>query len=93
VLTITESQADYAADVSKMLKNQGFRVQLDVSNEKITYKIRFHSMQKHPYLLVIGDSEKASGAVAVRARGNKDLGVMSIQDFLSKIQSDVALKN
>jgi threonyl-tRNA synthetase len=93
VLTITESQADYAADVAKMLKNQGFRVQLDVSNEKITYKIRSHSMQKHPYLLVIGDSEKASGAVAVRARGNKDLGVMSIQDFLTKIQSDVALKN
>jgi len=93
VLTITESQADYAADVAKMLKNQGFRVQLDVSNEKITYKIRSHSMQKHPYLLVIGDSEKASGAVAVRARGNKDLGVMSIQDFLSKIQSDVALRN
>ena len=93
VLTITESQADYAADVAKMLKNQGFRVQLDVSNEKITYKIRSHSMQKHPYLLVIGDSEKASGAVAVRARGNKDLGVMSFQDFLSKIQSDVALKN
>jgi threonyl-tRNA synthetase len=93
VLTITESQADYAADVAKMLKNQGFRVQLDVSNEKITYKIRSHSMQKHPYLLVIGDSEKASGAVAVRARGNKDLGMMSIQDFLTKIQSDVALKN
>jgi threonyl-tRNA synthetase len=93
VLTITESQADYAADVAKMLKNQGFRVQLDVSNEKITYKIRSHSMQKHPYLLVIGDSEKASGAVAVRARGNKDLGVMSLQDFLTKIQSDVALKN
>jgi threonyl-tRNA synthetase len=93
VLTITESQADYAADVAKMLKNQGFRVQLDVSNEKITYKIRSHSMQKYPYLLVIGDSEKESGAVAVRARGNKDLGVMSFQDFLNKIQSDVALKN
>lgn len=93
ILTITESQADYAADVAKMLKNQGFRVQLDVSNEKITYKIRSHSLQKHPYLLVIGDSEKASGAVAVRARGNKDLGVMSVQEFLSKIQSDIALKN
>jgi threonyl-tRNA synthetase len=93
VLTITESQADYASDVVKMLKNQGFRVQLDVSNEKITYKIRSHSMQKTPYLLVIGDSEKASGAVAVRARGNKDLGVMSLEAFSSHIQADVALKN
>ena len=89
ILTITESQSEYARDVAKMLKNQGFRVLLDVNNEKITYKIRTHSMQKLPFLLVIGDSEKASGSVAVRARGNADLGVMSTAEFIQKLQSEI----
>jgi threonyl-tRNA synthetase len=89
ILTITESQADYAQDVAKMLKNQGFRVLLDVANEKITYKIRSHSMRKLPFLLVIGDSEKASGSVAVRARGNVDLGVMTTAEFVQKLQVEI----
>jgi threonyl-tRNA synthetase len=79
VLNITDGQADYARDVAKTLQNQGLRVELDLRNEKITYKIREHSMQKPPYILVVGDKEKAAGAVAVRARGNKDLGAMSLE--------------
>ena len=92
VLNITDSQAEYAKDVAKRLKNKGFRVELDLRNEKITYKIREHSMQKLPYILVIGDKEMAAGAVAVRARGNIDLGVMSLQDFETRIAGDIASK-
>ncbi len=93
VLNITDSQAEYAQSVAKMLKNQGLRVDLDLRNEKITYKIREHSMQKLPYILVVGEKEKAAGAVAVRARGNQDLGVMSLEAFSQKIASDIALKS
>ena len=93
VLNITDSQADYAREVAKTLKNQGLRVDLDLRNEKITYKIREHSMQKLPYILVVGDKEKEAGAVAVRARGNQDLGVMSLEAFSQKIASDIALKS
>jgi threonyl-tRNA synthetase len=90
VLTISEGQADFAADVTKTLQKQGLRAQADLRNEKITYKIREHSMQKVPYILVVGDKEKASGAVAVRARGNRDLGVMPLADFSTKIAQDIA---
>jgi threonyl-tRNA synthetase len=90
VLTITENQADYADGVAKTLKKQGLRVSADLRNEKITYKIREHSLQKVPYILVVGDKEKANGAVAVRARGNQDLGVMPLADFSAKIASDIA---
>ena len=93
VLNITDAQADFAQEVVKMLKNQGLRVSLDLRNEKITYKIREHSMQKLPFILVVGDKEKAAGAVAVRARGNQDLGVMPLQAFCEKIASDIALKS
>ncbi len=93
VLNITDAQAEYAQNVAKTLQNQGFRVQTDLRNEKITYKIREHSMQKVPYLVVIGDKEMASGAVAVRARGGQDLGVMSLEDFSRKISDDVARKS
>jgi threonyl-tRNA synthetase len=93
VLNITDAQADFAQEVVKMLKNQGLRVSLDLRNEKITYKIREHSMQKLPYILVVGDKEKAAGAVAVRARGNQDLGVMPLQAFCEKIASDITLKS
>jgi len=92
VLNITDSQADYAREVAKTLLNQGLRVNLDLRNEKITYKIREHSLQKLPYILVVGDKEKAAGAVAVRARGNKDLGVMSLEAFAEQIASDIAQK-
>ena len=92
VLTITDSQADYAREVAKTLQNQGLRVHLDLRNEKITYKIREHSMQKLPYILVVGDKEVAAGAVAVRARGHKDLGVMPLDAFAQQIASDIAQK-
>jgi len=93
VLNITDGQADYVESVVKRLKDQGFRVESDLRNEKITYKIREHSMQKLPYILVVGDKEKAAGAVAVRARGNKDLGVMSLESFIQMLSSDVTLKS
>jgi len=93
VLNITDAQADYAQNVAKMLQNQGYRVELDLRNEKINYKIREHSMQKLPYILVVGDQEKAAGAVAVRARGNQNLGAMSLEAFAQKLASDIALKS
>ena len=92
VLNITDSQAEYAKEVAKTLQNQGFRVNLDLRNEKITYKIREHSMQKLPYIVVIGDKEMEAGAVAVRARGNVDLGVMPLQDFKNRLANDIATK-
>ena len=92
VASITDSQADYAASVVKALQKQGVRASADLRNEKINYKIREHSMQKAPFILVVGDKEKANGAVAVRARGNQDLGVMPLADFLQKIASDIASK-
>jgi threonyl-tRNA synthetase len=96
VLNITDAQSDYcreiAAKLQKSVANQGLRVNLDLRNEKITYKIREHSLQKPPYILVAGDKEKAAGTVAVRARGNVDLGVMSIEAFIERITSDIASK-
>ncbi|MDZ4073261.1 MAG: threonine--tRNA ligase [Hylemonella sp.] len=97
VLNITDAQADYCLEIAQKLKkslpNQELRVQTDLRNEKITYKIREHSMQKLPYILVAGDKEKAAGAVAVRARGNKDLGVMSLEAFVQIIAADIAHKS
>ncbi len=93
VLNITDSQSDYARSVVKTLENQGLRVDLDLRNEKITYKIREHSLQKLPYILVIGDKEMAAGAVAVRARGNLDLGVMSVDAFSQRIAHDIRNKS
>ncbi len=90
VLNITDHQSDYAREVVKSLQKQGLRVVSDLRNEKITYKIREHSLQKVPYILVVGDKEKANGAVAVRARGNQDLGVMPLADFAQKIAVDIA---
>ncbi|NML45961.1 threonine--tRNA ligase [Ramlibacter sp. G-1-2-2] len=92
VLNITDGQADYAQEIVKSLRNQGLRAEADLRNEKITYKIREHSLQKPPYLLVVGDKEKAAGAVAVRARGNKDLGVMPLEQFAKLLAEDIAGK-
>ena len=92
VSSITEAQADYVESVVKTLRKQGVRAEGDLRNQKITFKIREHSLQKVPYILVVGDKEKASGAVAVRARGNQDLGVMSLADFQSKLAGDIAAK-
>ncbi len=93
VLNITDAQGEYARNVAKTLKNQGLRVDLDLRNEKITYKIREHSMQKLPFLLVVGDKEMAAGSVAVRARGGNDLGVMSLDAFVQLISSDITDKS
>jgi threonyl-tRNA synthetase len=92
VMNITDAQADYAQEVVKTLQKQGLRVSSDLRNEKITYKIREHSLQKVPYLLVVGDKERANGTVAVRARGNQDLGVMSLDAFSLRIAADIAAK-
>jgi threonyl-tRNA synthetase len=96
VLNITDAQGDYcreiAAKLKKALPNQDLRVITDLRNEKITRKIREHSMQKLPFILVAGDKEKEAGAVAVRARGNLDLGVMSLDAFVQKIAGDIAHK-
>ena len=93
VMNITDAQADYARTVANTLLDQGFRAELDIRNEKITYKIREHSMQKLPYLIVVGDNEKASGSVTVRARGGQSLGSMPLLDFSQKISQDVACKS
>ncbi len=93
VASITESQAEYASEVVKTLQKQGVRTTLDLRNEKINYKIREHSMQKVPYILVVGEKEKANGAVAVRARGNQDLGVMTLADFSQKLALDISRKS
>ena len=90
VASITEAHADYAREVAKTLQKQGVRAESDLRNEKITYKIREHSLQKVPFILVVGEKEKAIGAVAVRARGNQDLGVMPLDDFAKKLASDIA---
>jgi threonyl-tRNA synthetase len=92
VLNISENSADYAREVAKSLQKQGLRAESDLRNEKITYKIREHSLQKVPYILVVGDKEKASGAVSVRARGNLDLGAMPLGDFTAKLVDDIARK-
>jgi threonyl-tRNA synthetase len=90
VLNITDQQAEYAQEVAKTLQKQGVRVSLDLRNEKINYKIREHSMQKVPYILVVGDKEKANGAVSVRARGNVDLGVLPLAGFCERLAGEIA---
>lgn len=92
VLNISESQAEYAKSVAENLKKQGFRVHTDLRNEKITYKIREHSMQKLPYIIVIGDKERDANTVAVRTRGNLDLGVMTQEAFLDRLKNDLETK-
>lgn len=92
VLNISESQAEYAKSVAENLKKQGFRVHTDLRNEKITYKIREHSMQKLPYIIVVGDKERDANTVAVRTRGNLDLGVMTQEAFLDRLKNDLETK-
>ena len=90
VTPITDAQAEYAAEIQQSLKKHGFRVASDLRNEKISYKIREHSLQKVPYVLVAGDKEKAAGTVAVRARGNHDLGVMPLAALIERLQTEVS---
>lgn len=92
VLNIAPEQEAYCKDVVKKLKEAGIRVSFDDRNEKIGHKIRENAMQKIPYLLVVGGKEVESGAVAVRARGNKDLGSMSVEKFIELVKNDVKEK-
>lgn len=92
ILNISESQAEYATQVAEELKKNGFRVHPDLRNEKITYKIREHSMQRLPYLLVVGDKEVASNLVAVRTRTGEDLGQMTLEALLERLSRDLAEK-
>jgi threonyl-tRNA synthetase len=92
VVNISDAQADYAKIVAENLRKQGFRVNLDLRNEKITYKIREHSVQKLPYIIVIGDKERDANTVAVRTRGNLDLGVMPLSALVERLNSEIATK-
>ncbi|QDZ30559.1 threonine--tRNA ligase [Noviherbaspirillum sp. UKPF54] len=92
ILNISDAQADYAQNVAQNLKKQGFRVVVDLRNEKITYKIREHSVQKLPYIVVIGDKERDANTVAVRARGNVDLGVMPVDALVERLRNEVDTK-
>ncbi|ACA90627.1 MULTISPECIES: threonine--tRNA ligase [Burkholderia cepacia complex] len=89
VLNIAESQAEYAQSLTQTLQKQGVRVAADLRNEKISYKIREHTLEKVPYLLVVGDKERDAQTVAVRARGGVDLGVMPVEAFVERLQEDL----
>ena len=89
VLNITDAQADYVREVTQALVDKGFRVQSDLRNEKVGYKIREHTMQKVPYLLVIGDREKETGAVSVRTRSGEDLGSMPLASFAERLETEI----
>ncbi len=92
VMSITEAHADYAQSVVQALKKQGFRVQADLRNEKINYKIREFSLQKVPYILVVGEKERQAGKVAVRARGGVDLGAIELDAFVERLHQDISAK-
>ena len=89
VMNITDKHSEFVKEVRDSLKKNGFRVKSDLRNEKITYKIRDHSMQKVPYLLVVGDRELKENTISVRARGAKDLGSMSVKEFSSMLSKDL----
>ena len=90
VMNITDRQADYAAEIAKFLTKQGFRVDADLRNEKIGFKIREHTLQKVPFLLVAGDREKEAETLAVRSRSGEDLGTMPAADVADFLARDVA---
>jgi threonyl-tRNA synthetase len=90
VMNISEHQADYARTIAEALKKAGFRACEDLRNEKISYKIREHSLQKLPYQLVVGDKEKQAGTVAVRTRGGEDLGAMALDAFTARLRNEAS---
>ena len=92
VLNITDSQSEYVVKVVSELKKNQFRVESDLRNEKITYKIREHSLQKLPYILVVGEREMQSGQVAVRTRKGEDLGSMPLESFIERLRDDIGAK-
>ncbi|MGN6227860.1 MAG: threonine--tRNA ligase [Dyella sp.] len=89
VFSITDAQADYVREVTQALVDKGFRVEADLRNEKVGYKIREHTLQKVPYLLVVGDREKEAGAVSVRTRSGEDLGSMPLAAFVEHLQAEM----
>jgi threonyl-tRNA synthetase len=90
VMNITDGQADYCRRAAEFLRNQGLRVEMDLRNEKVGFKIREHTLQRVPYLLVAGDRESGSNTLAVRARNGKDLGAMSIETIAARLAEEVA---
>ena len=92
LLNITDNQAEYVKKVENSLKNKGFRVNSDLRNEKIGFKIREHTIQKVPYLLVVGDQEVENNSVAVRGRGGEDLGVMTVDAFTALLEEQISSK-
>ncbi len=93
VMNITDSQREYAEEVAEQLRVAGFRVQTDLRNEKITYKIREHSLQKLPYQLILGEKERVASTVAVRNRKGEDLGAMPLPALLDRLRSEVASRS
>jgi threonyl-tRNA synthetase len=92
VLNISEGQSDYAREVTNKLKNKDIRAQSDLRNEKITYKIREHSLQKLPYQIIVGDKEVAAEMVAVRTRSGLDLGQMSLQALIERLKVEISTR-
>ncbi len=92
VMNISEHQAGYASELTARLRATGIRCDADLRNEKITYKIREHSVAKVPYLLIVGEKELASGRVAVRARGNRDLGAIGVDEVISLLRAEIDAK-
>ena len=90
VLNITDRQAGFAEKVARSLQEQRFRVEMDLRNEKIGFKIREHTIQRVPYLLVVGDREMESGTVAVRTRGGKDLGSLELETLARGLNDEIA---
>jgi threonyl-tRNA synthetase len=93
VMNITDAQAEYARGVAAGLQRAGFRVQSDLRNEKITYKIREHSLQKLPYQLIVGEKERAASTVAVRNRKGEDLGAMPLAALIERLRGEVASRS
>ncbi|MCO4784425.1 threonine--tRNA ligase [Marinomonas atlantica] len=93
VMNITDRQAEYCADLEKTLNSKGFRAKLDLRNEKIGFKIREHTLQRVPYMIVVGDKEVENQQVAVRTRTGDDLGVMSVQEFEELLQKEISRRS
>jgi threonyl-tRNA synthetase len=89
-MNITDGQAEYCARAAEFLKNQGLRVETDLRNEKVGFKIREHTLQRVPYLLVAGERESGSNSLAVRTRSGKDLGAMSLETIAARLAGEVA---
>ena len=93
IMNITDRQADYCSDLEKRLNSNGFRSKLDLRNEKIGFKIREHTIQRVPYMIVVGDKEVEQQQVAVRTRTGEDLGVMGVSDFEALLENEVARRS